>query len=178
MEIYDYEESNPILDINQGPTVNIRSLYIYILKDENNIIFNHLNFEEIYVLLNNFINIFRKNTHIITKNADTTPILHELHMFIYRLFIKISNDQERSLKIHDLIRNNMDLMVMSNGNTIMHNIITNSFKFKGENTLGCFLTILVQSGIKRNGRDKESLSPLFLAIDCDKSSETLDTLLN
>ena len=72
----------------------------------------------------------------------------------------------------------MNLMVMSNGNTIMHNIITNSSKFKEENTLGCFLNILVQSGIKRNGRDSESHSPLFLAIDCNKTSETIDTLLN
>ena len=99
-------------------------------------------------------------------------------MFIYRLFIKASHDENRSLKIQNLIRNDMDLMVMSNGNTIMHNIITNSSKFKEENTLGRFLTILVESGIKRNGRDRESHSPLFLAIDCNKSSETLDTLLN
>ena len=69
-------------------------------------------------------------------------------------------------------------MILSNGDTIMHNIITNSSKFKEENTLGRFLNLLIRSGININARDSESHSPLFLAIDCNKSSETLDTLLN
>ena len=69
-------------------------------------------------------------------------------------------------------------MILSNGGSIMHNIITNTSKFKEENTLGPFLDLLTKSGINENGRDSESHSPLFLGIDCNKSSETLDTLLN
>ena len=95
-----------------------------------------------------------------------------------RLFIKASGNEEYTSKIAHLIRDNINLMILSNGDTIMHNIITNSSKFKEENTLGPFLNLLIKSGINKNDRDSESHSPLFLAIDCNKSSETLDTLLN
>ena len=76
------------MNINHKPTINIASFYICILKDENNTIFNFLDLEEIYNFLNKFINIFQKNVYIVNNNGSTVPILNELHIFVYRLFIK------------------------------------------------------------------------------------------
>ena len=97
LDLYDYENSNSIMNINHEPTINITTFYICLLKDENNTIFNFIDLEEIYNFLNNFINIFQKNIPIINNSSSTVPIPDELHIFIYRLFIKASGNKEYSL---------------------------------------------------------------------------------
>ena len=69
-------------------------------------------------------------------------------------------------------------MVLSNGDTIMHTVITNIPKFKEGKKLASFLRFLIKCGINKNARNSETHSPLYLAIDCNRNIETIEALLD
>ena len=123
------------------------------------------------------MNTFQQNIPLIgTGNIDV--VLNVLHLLIYDLFIKASDNTRKISKILNVVRNNESLMVLSNGDTIMHTVITNTPKFKEGNTLASFLKLLIKCGINKNAQNSETHSPLYLAIGCNKNIETIEALLD
>ena len=148
---------------------------MHILTGGNDTLFNFLNFEDTYNFFYNFINTFQQNIPLIgTGNIDV--VLNVLHLFIYDLFIKASDNTRQISKILNVVRNNKSLIVLSNGDTTMHTVITNTPKFKEGNTLASFLKLLIKCGINKNARNSETHSPLYLAIDCNRNIETIKVL--
>ena len=122
---------------------------MHILTGENDTLFNFLNFEDTYNFFYNLINTFQQNIPLIgAGNIDV--VLNVLHLFIYDLFIKASDNTRQISKMLNVVRNNKRLMVKSNGDTIMHTVITDIPDFKEEITLASFLKLLIKCGINKN----------------------------
>ena len=124
----------------------------------------------------NFINTFQQNIPLIGDNIDV--VLNYLHLLIYDLYIKASDNTIQISKLLNAVRNYKRLMVKSNGDTIMHTVITDTPDFKKGNTLASFLKLLIKCGINKNARNREKQPPLYLAVDCNRNIETIQTLLD
>ena len=121
--------------------------------------------------------IFRQKISLIGLcNPDV--VLTLIQSFIYELYLESCDSTSYLAKLCNLVRYNMSMMVLSNADTILHALIKKTPNIKGGNKLSSFLRFLIKCGTNKNAQNSEKYPPLYLALVCNISIETIEGFLD